>query len=146
MDDEKLFEMLDSCIARAVKRLENGVPLEPFAMTLEADDAAVLLDLGEADAEKHYDMLIEALRAEAQHGQIKAVAILARVTIPDHFAPEVPEGIRIHVEERAASQANKIAARLLYIPYRLYRSEKEETIRVHLHNPIPVGFPSEIFV
>ena len=146
MDDEKLFEMLDTCIARAVKCLENGTPPGPFAMTLETDSTAALLDLEEPDPEKHYDMLIEALRAEARHGQIKAVAILARVTIPEHFAPEVAEGLRIHVEERAASQASKIAARLLYIPYRLYRAEGEEAIRVHLHNPIPVGFPSEIFI
>jgi hypothetical protein len=145
MDDEKLFEMLDECVKRAVTILENGETLKPFAMTLEADDTTQYLSLGEADQEKHYTLLLEALKAEAKQGQIKAAALLARVTIPEHFGPDVPEGIRIHVEERASSH-DKIAARLLYIPYQLYRTQDDAKIRVHLHHPIPVGLPSEIFV
>ncbi len=145
MDDEKLFEMLDECIAKAVTLLENSDELEPFAMILEADDSTQSLAFEEKDHEKHYELLLEALRAEAKNGGIKACAVLARVTIPENFGPAVSEGIRIHVEERASSH-EKIAARLLYIPYQLYKTESDEKISVHLHNPIPVGLPSEIFV
>jgi hypothetical protein len=144
MDDEKLFEMLDECVKRAVTLLEKGETLNPFAMTLEADDSTQYLSLDETDQEEHYTMLLEALQAEAKEGQIKAAALLARVTIPEHFGPTVPEGIRIHVEERASSH-EKIAARLLYIPYQLFRAEGDPKVSVHLHHPIPVGFPTEIF-
>ena len=145
MDDEKLFEMLDEAVARAVAILENAENLEPFAMILEADDTSRHLSLDESDAEKHYMLLLEALRAEAKSGEIKAAALLARVTIPDNFGPEVPEGIRIHVEDRGSSH-EKLAGRLLYIPYQLYRGEGSGKISVHLHHPIPVGLPSEIFI
>lgn len=145
MDDEQLFEMLDDCVAKAVKTLEKGESLEPFAMILEADESARHLSFDESNHEAHYMQLLEALRAEAKRGEIKAAALLARVTIPENFGPAVPEGIRIHVEERASSH-EKIAARLLYIPYQLYRSEGDTAIRVHLHHPIPVGLPSEIFI
>ncbi|MDX1294656.1 MAG: hypothetical protein R3302_00215 [Sulfurimonadaceae bacterium] len=145
MDDEKIFGMLDQCIEKAVFALENGQRLEPFAMTLEADDTTQYIAFDEADHEKHYELLLEALRAEAKNGGVKAVALIARVTIPENFNPTVPEGIRIHVEERASSH-EKIAARLLYIPYQLFRKEGDEKVNVHLHHPIPVGLPSEIFV
>jgi hypothetical protein len=145
MDDEKLFEMLEECIAHAVSLLEKNEPLHPFAMTLEADDTAQHLHAQESDPEKRYLALLEALKAEAKGGKIKAAVLLARVTIPEDFNPEVPEGLRLHVEERA-SASKKLAARFLYVPYRLYRQEGDTKISVHLHHPIPVGFPSEIFI
>jgi hypothetical protein len=145
MDDEKIFNMLDQCIEKAVFALENGQTLEPFAMVLESDDSTQHIAFNEADHEKHYELLLEALRSEAKNGEIKAAALLARVTIPENFNPAVPEGIRIHVEERASSH-EKIAARLLYIPYQLFKQKGDEKVSVHLHHPIPVGLPSEIFV
>jgi hypothetical protein len=144
MDDEKIFNMLDECIEKAVFALENGNTLGPFAMTLEADDTTQYLAFDESNHEKHYELLLEALRAEAKNGEIKAAALLARVSIPVNFNPAVPEGIRIHIEERASSH-EKIAARLLYIPYQLFKQKGDKKVSVHLHNPIPVGLPSEIF-
>ena len=144
MDDEKLFEMLEECIAHAVGFLENDEPLHPFAMTLEADDTAQHLALDEPDPEKRYMALLEALKAEAKTGKIKAAVLLARVTIPESFNPDVPEGLRLHVEERT-SASEKLAARFLYVPYQLYRRKGDTKVSVHLHHPIPVGFPSEIF-
>ncbi len=144
MNDEKLFEMLEIYVADAVAVLEKGERLDPFAMILEADDTHRPLYLDEPDTERRYDLLHQALKAEAAHGEIKAAALLARVTIPENYGPAVPEGIRIHVEERASAH-EKLSARLLYIPYQLYRAEGQEYIRVHLHHPIPVGMPSEIF-
>lgn len=145
MNDEKLFEMLDACVAEAVNLLEKGETLEPFAMILECDDRAHRLSFDESDQERLYTRLHEALKAEAARGEIKATALLARVTIPEGFGAPVSDGIRIHVEERASSH-KKLSARLLYIPYQLYRTGEEGKITVHLHPPIPVGMPAEIFV
>jgi hypothetical protein len=145
MDDERLFEMIEACVASAVKALENDEPLHPFAMVLDADGTSRHVGDGSEDHQKRYEKLLEALRIEARKKEIMAAALLARVTIPSGYAPAVPEGIRIHVEERASS-GEKLAARFLYIPYQLYRTEEEAKIAVRLHNPIPVGFPSEIFL
>jgi hypothetical protein len=145
MDDEKLFEMLETCVASAVTALENEEPLYPFAMVLDTDNTARHVRNGEEDQQKRYERLLEMLRAEAQEKKIKAAALLARVTIPSGYSPAVPEGIRIHVEERSSS-GEKLAARFLYIPYQLYRTEEDAKVQVKLHNPIPVGFPSEIFL
>jgi len=144
MDDERLFEMVETCVADAVSLLERRIALDPFAMTLEADGTPRRIDHNEPDSEVRYEILLESLRAEARSGEILAAVLLARVTIPDDYGPAVPEGIRLHIEERATAH-EKIAARLLYIPYQLFKAEGEESLSVHLHHPISVGMPSEIF-
>jgi hypothetical protein len=145
MDDEKLFEMVEACVASAVTALENEEPLHPFAMVLDPEGTTRRVDDGEEEQQKRYERLLEMLKAEAREKKIDAAALIARVTIPSSYNPAVPEGIRIHIEERASS-GKKLAARFLYIPYQLYRAENEAKIAVRLHNPIPVGFPSEIFL
>lgn len=146
MDDEKLFEMLDECIAFAVNTLENVQTLYPFVMVVDENDNIGSLTNDELDQEKRYEMLLEDLKEEVQKGQIQAIALLARVTIPEHFSPAVPEGIRIHIEEKKSSN-EKISGRLLYIPYQLFKTPGDDAkLTVRLHDPIPVGIPSEIFV
>ena len=146
MDDEKLFEMVDECVGFAKSLLEESQTLYPFAMILDEDEEIQSMKNDAADQEESYELLLEALRSEAQKGQITAVALLARVTIPSAFSPAVPEGIRIHIEEKRSS-GEKLAARFLYIPYQLYKTGENSTkVSVRLHDPIPVGFPSEIFV
>lgn len=145
MDDEKLFGMIETCIASAVQTLENAETLHPFAMVMDADGSTREVTNDEEDPQMCYEKLLETLKREARQGEIKAAALLARVTIPSGYSPAVPEGIRIHIEERNDS-GNKFAARFLYIPYQLYQAEDEGKIMVKLHNPIPVGFPAEIFL
>ena len=74
------------------------------------------------------------------------MALLSNVTIPESFSPVVESGIRIHVEEKAFEADNKLSARLLYIPYQLYRTKDDDTVHIHLHDPIPVGLGCEVFV
>ena len=145
MDDERLFEMLDEAIAFVVNTLENVKVVRPFAMVLNSDDAIGTLKNDERDDEKGYELLLEELKEEVAKGDIRAIALVARVAIPSNFSPAGPEGIRIHIEERKSSK-EKIGGRLLYIPYQLFKTEGDDaSLRVKLHEPIPVGFPSEIF-
>lgn len=146
MDDEKVFEMLDECVAFAKEQLETRQELTPFAMVLNTKEEIESLHNNEPDPHARYEQLHETLKLQAKQGSIIAVALLAKVTIPEHFSPTVSEGIRIHIEEKASAH-EKIAGRFLYIPYQLYKTEEgDEKISVHFHNPIPVGFPSEIFL
>ena len=145
MNDERVFEMLDEGIAYVVNTLEDVKALHPFAMVLNSDDAVGSLKNDERDQEKCYELLLEELKEEVAKGDIRAVALFARVTIPADFLPAVPEGIRIHIEERESSK-EKIGARMLYVPYQLFKTGGDgKGLQVKLHEPIPVGFPSEIF-
>ena len=145
MDDEKLFEMLDECVAFAKDRLETAHSLEPFAMYLDAAEQIQSLSGCEEDHAARYERLHEILQAKAKEDEIVAVALLARVTIPDNFNPSVSEGFRIHIEHRSGAE-EKLSARFLYVPYQLYKRAEDDTdITVHLHDPIPVAFPPEIF-
>lgn len=145
MDDETLFEMIERCVADAVLLLEQGERVEPFAKVLDADDTSRTLSDDSATPEQCYKALLERLREEARDNAVKASALLAQVAIPEGFNAVAPNGLRIHIEERASAH-KKIAARLLYVPYRLYRTGGDESISVQLYDPFTVGFPSEIFV
>lgn len=145
MNDELLFGLVEECVAFAVARLEASEPLSPFAMAIDGGGVIESFHNKESGHEKSYELLLETLRDEARKGKIEAIALLARVTIPSNYNPDVPEGLRVHIEERSKA-GEKIAARFLYIPYQLYRANGGETkLMVKLYNPIPVGFQAEIF-
>jgi hypothetical protein len=143
-DEEKLFEMVERCVADALLALENESPLPPFAKVLGRNGSLRDIACGDADEKTCYEVLLERLRGEVKMGDIDAVALTARVTIPDHYAPPSPQGIRIHIEEKAKA-GKKLSARLLYIPYELFAAETESTLSVMLHNPISIGIPMEIY-
>lgn len=146
MDNEHLFIMLDACIDMAKEQLCNSQNIDSFAMVLETDNAFRSIDVQEKDVSLRYETFLEVLKIEAEAESITAMALLSNVTIPEHFSPAVSSGIRIHVEERDFKAQNKISARLLYVPYQLYREKEDAPVQIHLHDPIPVGFPCEIFV
>lgn len=144
MNDELLFDMVEECVAFAVEQLETSKPLNPFAMTIDTTRTIHSFNNQELEDDKSYEQLLERLRSEATKGDIEAVALLARVDIPDNYNPEVSQGLRIHLEERSKAH-EKISARFLYIPYQLYKGSESDKIMVKLYNPIPVAFPCEIF-
>jgi len=146
MDNEHLFIMLDECVAFAKEQLSKSQSLDSFAMVLESDNNVRSIVIDEQDAALRYEAFLEVLRDEAKAETITAMALLSNVTIPEHFSPAVSSGIRIHVEERDFKSENKLSARLLYVPYQLYKTEGEEEVHIHLHDPIPVGLPCEVFV
>lgn len=146
MDNEHLFIMLDECINYAKEVLTSSKQLESFAMVLEPNNDIRSIDTDESDGERRYETLLEILRDEAKADKITAIALLSNVTIPDNFAPAVSSGIRIHVEEKDFQADNKLSARLLYVPYQLYKTKDDDTIQIRLHDPIPVGLACEIFL
>lgn len=146
MDNEDLFAMLDTCISLASQALSDSQKLDSFAMVLEHDNSVREIELDETDGHTRYQTLIEILKMEAEAEKITAFALLSNVDIPENFSPEVSTGIRIHIEEKDFKAENKLSARLLYIPYQLYRTKDDPSVQVRLHDPIPVGLPCEIFV
>lgn len=146
MDNEHLFIMLDECINYAKEVLISSQTLSSFAMVLEHDNSMRSLELNVTDDETRYEKLLEMLKNEAKEEKITAMALLSNVTIPENFSPAVSSGIRIHIEEKAFKADNKLSARLLYVPYQLFKTKEDNTIQIHLHDPIPVGLGCEVFV
>lgn len=146
MDNEHLFIMLDECINYAKEVLTSSNKLESFAMVLEENNDIRSIHSEPQDEEERYEDLLAKLRDEAKAKRISAIALLSNVTIPESFSPAVSSGIRIHVEEKDFQADNKLSARLLYIPYQLFKTKEDDTVQIHLHDPIPVGLACEIFV
>ncbi len=138
--------MLEKCIDDATKQLLSSQSLDSFAMVLESDNTTRSLLIEEKDSALRYETLLEMLRFEAAEESIAAVALLSNVTIPENFSPPVSSGIRIHIEEKAFKAENRLSARLLYVPYQLYRTKDDPSIQIQLHDPIPVGLACEIFI
>lgn len=159
MDNEELFLMLEECVERASAQLTSGQNLESFAMVLEEGNTTRHIHVDDMGAEERYEALLEVLRTEVKTDKINALALLSNVTIPENFNPAVSTGIRIHIEEKqqrplkknpsekSASKdfKDKLGARLLYVPYQLFKTTSDDTIQIQLHNPIPVGLACEIF-
>jgi hypothetical protein len=146
MDNEHLFIMLDECINYAKEVLTSSKKLESFAMVLEPNNDIRSIHSEQSDYELRYEELLERLREEAKADKVTAIALLSNVTIPESFSPAVSSGIRIHVEEKDFQADNKLSARLLYVPYQLYKTKGDDTVQIQLHDPIPVGLACEIFV
>jgi len=146
MDNEHLFVMLDECIEYAAKVLTSETPLESFAMVLDHENNIGSVNSDETDGFIRYEYLLQTLRDEAKADKISALALLSNVTIPDNFNAPVESGIRIHIEEKAFTKENKLNARLLYVPYQLFKTKEDKTVQIKLHDPIPVALACEIFV
>jgi hypothetical protein len=146
MYEEQLFEMVNEAVEFAKEELETKQSLYPFAMILFEDGNVQSLKSDTAEEKKQYEKLITMLKERVTGDKkITALAIIARVTIPDHYKAPVDEGLRIHLEERHRAD-DKIGGRFLYVPYQLFADSDTSKITMQLHNPIPVAFPPEIFI
>ncbi len=146
MDNEHLFVMLDECIEYASKILTSENTLDSFAMVLDNDNNIGSINSDETDGFLRYEYLLQTLRDEAKLDKISALALLSNVSIPENFNAPVESGIRIHIEEKAFTKENKLNARLLYVPYQLFKTKEDNTVQIKLHDPIPVALACEIFV
>ena len=146
MDNEHLFVMLDECIEYASKILTSENTLDSFAMVLDNDNNIGSINSDETDGFLRYEYLLQTLRDEAKFDKISALALLSNVSIPENFNAPVESGIRIHIEEKAFTKENKLNARLLYVPYQLFKTKEDNTVQIKLHDPIPVALACEIFV
>lgn len=144
MDEDSLFEMVERCVADAMLALEHNRPFVPFAKLLMNDRTHRDIPCADENEQACYEALLERLGAEVKMDDVDAVAITARVTIPEQYNAPSPQGIRIHIEEKALIH-QKLSARLLYIPYDLLETESGGRRSVVLHNPIAVGMPMAVY-
>ena len=145
MHEEQLFKMVNEAVMFAKNELEQNQELKPFAMVLFKNGYIDSIAVDEESHDDQYETLVTALRQRiVDEPKITGLAIVATVSIPEHYKAPVESGIRVHLEERHKAD-DKIGARFLYVPYQLYKSSGSDDISMQLLDPIPVSIPAEIF-
>jgi len=144
LEDEKAFSLLEQAVYRAQDFLENTQKFQPFFLLLNDAGEVELFENELKDTTESYALLEDALKKRIQEGDVDVMVLVVDTLIPENFVQDVPNGIRLHLEEKSQID-KKIAARFLYVPYELCRVGDGEMF-VKLHNPIPVGFPAEYIV
>ncbi len=144
IDDEKAFKVLEEAVTKAQESLEKTKYFQPFLMLMNNAGEIEIFENEIKNSTQSYNSLEKILKESVKMGDVDVMVLAVDTVIPDNFAEDIPNGIRLHLEEK--SQINeKIAARFLYVPYELCRVENTE-IYVKLHAPIAVGFPAEYIV
>ncbi len=141
--DDKAMEILEKAIYYAQEQLEKRQKFQPFAMVLNENGNIDTIENSIKDSNECYESLGETVKGCIAKDNIEIMVMVVDTLIPDNFSKEVPNSIRVHLEERSQID-KKIAARFLYVPYTLHKVE--EKILTKLHIPIPVGFPAEYIV
>jgi len=140
-DDEKALHVLEAAVEKARISLEKTKYFQPFLMLLNNKGKIEVFENDIKDTVKSYALLEKTLQGSVKMGDIEVMVLVVDTIIPENFVKDIPQGIRIHLEEK--SQADKkISARFLYVPYELCQV-KNEGLSVKLHTPIAVGFPAE---
>ena len=144
-DDEKAFHVLETAVYRAQDSMQKTKHFQPFLMLLNDAEEIEIFENQHKESIQSYQLLEEMLRNRLQESpNVEVIALVVDTQIPENFAGDVPNGIRIHLEERSQMH-KKIAARYLYVPYELCKAREGEMF-VKLHAPIPVGFPAEYLI
>ena len=144
IDDEKAFKVLEEAVTKAQESLEKTKHFQPFLMLLNNAGEIEIFENEIKDSTQSYNSLEKILKESIKMGDVDVMVLAVDTVIPENFANDIPNGIRLHLEEK--SQINeKIAARFLYVPYELCKVENAE-MYVKLHAPIAVGFPAEYIV
>jgi len=144
IDDEKAFRILEEAVNKAQQSLEKTKHFQPFLMLLNDADEIEVFENEIKDSTKSYTLLEEVLKESVKMGDVDVMVLAVDTVIPENFVQDIPNGIRLHLEEKSQIE-KKIAARFLYVPYELCRVE-EAKMYVKLHTPIAVGFPAEYIV
>ncbi len=143
-DDEKAFRVLEEAVNKAQASLEKTKHFQPFLMLLNDTGEIEVFENEIEDSGKSYTLLENILKESIKMGDIDVMILAVDTVIPENFAGDIPNGIRLHLEEKCQIE-KKIAARFLYVPYELCKVEEGE-MYVKLHTPISVGFPAEYIV
>lgn len=143
-EDEKAFSVLEQAISKAQRSLEQIKHFQPFLMLLNDAGEIEVFENRIEDSIESYSLLEETLKVRTKLNNIDIMVLVVDTVIPDKFAGNIPNGIRLHLEERSQIH-NKIGARFLYVPYELCKIDDSDMF-VKLHTPIPVGFPAEYIV
>ncbi|WP_309498131.1 hypothetical protein [Sulfurovum sp.] len=144
-DDEKAFHILETAVYRAQDSMQKTKHFQPFLMLLNDADEIEVFENEEKESSQSYLLLEDVLRNRLDEKcDVEIIALVVDTQIPENFADDVPNGIRIHLEEKSQMH-KKLAARYLYIPYELCKVDNGEMF-VKLYTPIPVGFPAEYLI
>jgi len=140
-DDEKALSVLEAAVEKAQLSLQKTKYFQPFLMLFNDEGEMEVFENDIKDTAESYALLEKTLEGSVKMGDIEVIVLAVDTIIPENFVKDVPQGMRMHLEEK--SQANKkISARFLYVPYELRQVNNEE-MYVKLHAPIAVGFPAE---
>ena len=141
-DDEKAFEILQKAVNFAQNSLQKTKYFQPFLMLLNDAGTIEFFENDHTEVSLSYQSLEDLLRNRIDNrSDVEIIALVVDTQIPENFVKDVPNGIRIHLEEKSQMH-KKLAARYIYVPYELCQTVKGEMF-VKLHIPIPVGFPAE---
>ena len=143
-NDEKAFKVLEEAVHKAQLSLEQTKHFQPFLMLLNDVDEIEVFENEIKDSTESYALLENILKESIKMGDVNVMVLAVDTVIPENFVQDIPNGIRLHLEEKSQID-KKIAARFLYVPYELRKVEEGE-MYVKLHTPIAVGFPAEYIV
>ena len=143
-NDEKAFKVLEEAVTKAQGSLEKTKHFQPFLMLMNDAGEIEIFENEIKDSTQSYNSLEKILKESIKMGDVDVMILAVDTVIPENFAEDIPNGIRLHLEEKSQID-KKIAARFLYVPYELCRVENSE-MYVKLHAPIAVGFPAEYIV
>ena len=143
-DDEKAFKVLEEAVQKAQESLEKTKHFQPFLMLLNDAGKIEVFENEIKDSTQSYNLLEIILKESVKMGDVDVMVLAVDTVIPENFVEDIPNCIRLHLEERSQID-KKIAARFLYVPYELCRVE-DGKMYVKLHAPIAVGFPAEYIV
>jgi hypothetical protein len=124
--------------------LEDSGDFYPFGAMIVVDGR--LMAVGGYDGDEHpnpediYQLIFDALAADAQAGGALAIALAANVNIPSDYKSPSPDGLRVQLETEGYS-------RLIYVPYTLAkRGFFKRTTIADYGEPISVDVPPQAFV
>ncbi|MBN2824999.1 MAG: hypothetical protein JXQ76_06750 [Campylobacterales bacterium] len=141
-DDERAMLVLEKAVMRAKGMLESSQNFRPFALMLYEDGSIKTIENKVNDIENAYEQLRDSMKIRAVEGGVDVLAIVIDTLIPERFAKGVPNGIRLHLEEKSQKD-KKVSARYIYVPYQLVQGASSGKITAQLFQPVPTGFPAE---
>jgi len=144
LDDEKALRVLEEAVNKAQDTLEKTKYFQPFLMLLNDSGDIEVFENGIDDASESYAKLEEVAKDSVQMGGVDIMVLAVDTFIPENFVKDIPQAIRLHLEEKS-QRDKKLSARFLYVPYELCQV-KDGEMYVRLHTPITVGFPAEYIV
>jgi len=143
-EDAKALQLLEKAVYKAQESLEKTKYFQPFLLLLTDTGKIEEYENDIEDTTQSYEKLELLLLERMAQNDIDIMILAVDTLIPSQVAEGVPQGIRLHLEERSQKE-HKIGARFLYVPYELC-SSSQESLYVKLHLPLPVGFPAEYIV
>ncbi len=144
-DDEKAFYILETAVYRAQDSMQKSKHFQPFLMLLNDAGKIEVFENEHKESAHAYALLEDTLRARLKgECDVEVIALVVDTQIPENFAGDVPNGIRVHLEEKSQMH-KKLSARYLYVPYELCKVAEGEMF-VKLHTPVPIGFPAEFLI